>query len=53
MRNNGADGDITIKYKTIDKSAINGKDYKGGEGVLEFKHGEVRRILRKRRKSYN
>ena len=42
MRQNGADGDITVKWKSIDKTAINGKDYKGGEGTVEFKHGEVR-----------
>jgi solute carrier family 8 (sodium/calcium exchanger) len=41
LRSNGADGDVSVKWRTIDKSAINGKDFKGGEGVLEFKHGEV------------
>ena len=41
LRQNGADGDIAVKWKSIDKTAINGKDYKGGEGVVEFKHGEV------------
>ncbi len=40
-RTNGADGNISVKWRTIDRSAINGKDYKGGEGTLEFKHGEV------------
>ena len=42
IRQNGADGKISVKWKTIDKTAINGKDYKGGEGVIEFNHGEVR-----------
>lgn len=42
IRQNGADGDISVKWKTIDKSAVNGKDYTGGEGVLEFNHGEVK-----------
>ena len=42
IRQNGADGSISVKWKTIDKTAINGKDYRGGEGVIEFNHGEVR-----------
>jgi len=45
VRQNGADGDVTIKYKTIDKSAINGKDFEGGEGEIEFKHGETQRDI--------
>lgn len=46
MRQNGADGEISIKYRTIDKTAINGKDFEGGEGVIEFKHGETHQILK-------
>eukprot|EP00095_Tigriopus_kingsejongensis_P006604 snap_masked-scaffold634_size121673-processed-gene-0.12 protein:Tk06604 transcript:snap_masked-scaffold634_size121673-processed-gene-0.12-mRNA-1 annotation:"hypothetical protein DAPPUDRAFT_328233" len=45
IREKGADGDITVKWKTVDKTAVNGKDYMGGEGVLEFKHGETRRTI--------
>lgn len=41
LRKNGADGEVSVKYRTIDKSAINNRDYKGGEGVLVFKHTEV------------
>lgn len=41
VRKNGADGEVSVKWRTIDKSAINGKDYTGGEGVLTFKHTEV------------
>ena len=44
LRQNGADGIISIKWRTIDKSAINGKDYTGGEGEVKFKHGEVRHV---------
>ena len=44
IRQNGADGLISVKWRTIDKTAINGKDYKGGEGVIEFNHGEVRNL---------
>ena len=29
----------------MDKTAINGKDYVGGEGEIEFKHGETQRTL--------
>lgn len=41
-REHGADGEISVKWRTIDKSAVNGKDFMGGEGILEFKNGEVR-----------
>ena len=41
LRQNGADGIISVKWKTINKSAVSGKDYHGGEGTIEFKHGEV------------
>ena len=41
LRQNGADGIISVKWRTIDKSAINGKDYVGGEGEVKFGHGEV------------
>lgn len=37
----GADGDVSVKWKTVDKSAISGRDYVGGEGELIFKHNEV------------
>ena len=45
LRQNGADGIIGVKWRTIDKSAINGKDYSGGEGEIKFRHGEVKRNL--------
>ncbi|CAB4054749.1 SLC8A [Lepeophtheirus salmonis] len=37
--------EVTAKWKTIDKTAINGKDFKGGEGELEFNHGETHRTI--------
>merc|ERR1719445_1757411 len=46
VRQNGADGEISVKGRTIDKTAINGKDYKGGEGVIEFNHGETHRFIK-------
>ena len=42
IRQNGADGDVAVKWRTVDKTAISGKDYEGGEGEVEFKHGETR-----------
>jgi hypothetical protein len=33
---------VSVKWKTVDKSAISGRDYVGGEGELIFKHNEVR-----------
>ena len=44
-RHSGADGDVTVKWRTIDDTAINGKDYVGGEGEICFKHGETQRNL--------
>lgn len=41
VRKNGADGEITVKWRTIDKSALSGRDFTGGEGVLTFKHTET------------
>ena len=34
-----------MKWKTIDKTAVSGKDFTGGEGELEFKHGETQRTI--------
>lgn len=40
-RTNGADGEISVDWKTIDGSAKSPSDYEGGEGTLAFKHGEL------------
>jgi len=45
LRQNGADGNIGAKWRTIDKSAVNGKDYVGGEGEIKFKHGETHQVI--------
>ena len=34
-----------VKYKTIDKSALDGKDFIGGEGVIKFKSGETNKDI--------
>ncbi|XP_076058924.1 sodium/calcium exchanger 2-like isoform X3 [Oratosquilla oratoria] len=44
-RKNGADGNISVKWRTIEKTAIDGKDFKGGEGMVEFKHTEIERNI--------
>lgn len=41
-RIDGADGEVTVDWKTEDGSAKSPEDYQGGEGTLIFKHGEVR-----------
>ncbi|XP_076305676.1 sodium/calcium exchanger 3-like isoform X2 [Tachypleus tridentatus] len=45
IRENGADGIVSTRWRTIDKSAISGRDYHGGEGELIFDHGEVEKNL--------
>jgi hypothetical protein len=44
-RVNGADGEISVEWKTIDGSAKSPSDFQGGEGILNFKHGEIVRTL--------
>jgi len=46
LRQNGADGEISIKWRTVDKSAVSGKDYTGGEDVCTFKHGETHQLIK-------
>ena len=46
FRQNGADGEVEVKWRTIDGKAKNGKDFVGGEGCLSFKHGETQRNIR-------
>jgi solute carrier family 8 (sodium/calcium exchanger) len=41
VRKNGADGEVSVKWRTFDHTAFDKKDYVGGEGVLIFKHTEV------------
>lgn len=44
-RLNGADGRIQVDWKTENMTAINGKDFEGGEGVLVFEHGEIAKSI--------
>lgn len=45
VRNQGADGIVSTKWRTIDRTAVTGKDYIGGEGEITFAHGEVEKNI--------
>ncbi|XP_052131928.1 sodium/calcium exchanger 1-like [Frankliniella occidentalis] len=45
VRRRGASGEIGVKWRTIDRSAISGRDFKGGSGELVFKHYEVQQDI--------
>lgn len=45
VRRFGADGDVSVEWKTSDESAISGRDYVGGTGSLTFKHGEIEKYI--------
>ncbi|XP_060076840.1 sodium/calcium exchanger 2-like [Ylistrum balloti] len=44
-RVNGADGSVTVSWRTRDLTAVNAKDYIGGDGTLTFEHGETSKVL--------
>ncbi|XP_064633303.1 sodium/calcium exchanger 3-like isoform X2 [Lineus longissimus] len=45
QRTMGADGRIAVKWATEDMTALNGRDFIGGEGEIVFEHGEVTKML--------
>ncbi|XP_055876375.1 sodium/calcium exchanger 3-like isoform X2 [Biomphalaria glabrata] len=45
VRLGGADGHISVKWQTKDITAIEGKDYSGKEGILEFDNQETTKNL--------
>ncbi|KAH9513186.1 Sodium/calcium exchanger 1 [Bulinus truncatus] len=45
VRLGGADGHISVKWKSKDITAIEGKDYSGKEGILEFDNQETTKNL--------
>jgi len=45
LRRNGADGEVSVRWRTIDKSAHDGHDFQGGEGILVFKHAETKLFI--------
>ena len=44
-RSNGADGKVTVGWRTEDMSAHSPADYEGGEGTIVFEHGEMTKML--------
>ena len=40
-RIDGADGIVSVKWKTISRSAVSGKDYGGKRGTLTFGNRQV------------
>lgn len=46
LRANGADGEVLVRYKTIDGSAIAGDDYEPAMGELIFKNQENEKLIK-------
>lgn len=44
-RKNGADGQVSVEFKTTEINAVAGKDFLEKQGVLEFKHGEITKTI--------
>ncbi|XP_067672950.1 sodium/calcium exchanger Calx-like isoform X3 [Haliotis asinina] len=44
-RRNGADGHVSVTWKTKDITALNNKDYEGGEGTLKFDNQETSKTI--------
>lgn len=44
-RVNGADGEVSVNWKTTEMSAKHNVDFVGGEGDLTFKHGETSKTV--------
>ena len=45
-RENGADGEVKIQWRTLDRTAVRGKDFIGSDGVLIFKTGETTKEIK-------
>ncbi|ESO84204.1 hypothetical protein LOTGIDRAFT_92127, partial [Lottia gigantea] len=45
QRTGGADGHVSVKWKTKDMTAFSGKDFEGGEGELKFDNGETNKTI--------
>ena len=41
------DGDVAVKWKTKDMTALNGLNYTGGEGVIKFEHDQTHEYVLK------
>ena len=47
MRRINNEGDVSVKWKTIDVTALNGLNYTGGEGQIKFEHGQTNKYVLK------
>ena len=45
VRHHGSNGDVSVNWMSIDKTAKNGLDFNGGRGVIKFEHGENQKFL--------
>jgi glucose/arabinose dehydrogenase len=45
IRLNGASGPVTVDYRTVDDTAVNGRDYIGLTGRVAFADGETEKIV--------
>lgn len=45
FREQGSDGKVEVKWKTVDGTAKSGRDYRGGSGTIVFDHGVIRREI--------
>ena len=46
LRTISKDGDVAVKWKTKDVTALNGFNYTGGEGQIKFGNGETKNVLK-------
>ena len=46
LRKISKDGDVSVKWKTADVTALNGFNYTGGEGQIKFGNGETKNVLK-------
>ena len=37
----GMDGEVSVKWRTVEGTAIEGTDFEGGKGVVTFAHNQV------------
>ena len=44
-RKNGADGQVSVAFKTTEINAVSNKDFLEKQGILEFKHGEITKTI--------
>ncbi|PVD38293.1 hypothetical protein C0Q70_00905 [Pomacea canaliculata] len=45
VRTGGADGHVSVRWRTGDITAVSGKDYSGGEGELFFDNQETTKVI--------